>query len=418
MSNPSFEYFIDNLGQSWSINVNPDGTLTTTLVSSSTTGPSGGFYTTQAGNIIDACIQDSQRMTTNRDAMLDWVNRVQQRILRESQWQFLLSETQRYITQPGALKYWIGNGNAPAGTVDTGLQLNDVWSIPNDRVFDGSNWRQLQPDEKKVLNSPAYSYQDTSPRYDRPRSFLYEITNPGVMGIFPAPDNQNIYKPVPLPPHATLIAGGSLPNRTYYLGATFVDSEGNEGTLSTQPTIVFIPAGYLLVAAQPLPEVSSAAKVNYNQWNLYVSSVSPTNMLKQNSVPLTGTFTEPTSGLIGGVLAPGSSNLSPLYGYVIEFRYYKQRQIIRTVADILQIPDIYKDVVISGVNSFVSMYTGASKGELDMERAAMWKTEFLQGIVQIRRDLNVNFRKTDFITPDSTSQYQYGNRLDYPSLGI
>lgn len=416
MATPTLEYFVDNTGVTWSIQVNPDGSLTTTVVSTSTTIPPVGFYNTQAGDIVNAVIQDAQVLTTNRTAMLDYVNRVHQRILRESQWQFLLSENQRFITQPGATKYWIGNGNPPAGAVQTGLQLNNVWAVPNDHVFDGTNWRKLQPDSKTVLTSPAYSYQDTTPRYDVPRSFLYEITNPGVLSIFPAPDNQNIYQPVPLPPICVAVSGGSLPGRTYYVKASFVDSQGNEGTTSTQPTVIYVPANFLLSAAQPTPEVSSAAMVNYNQWNIYVGT-SPTNLTKQNASALTTTFTEPTSGLVNGASIPRTSNLEPLFGYVIEFRYYQQRLIIQGLADILQIPDMYKDVVIAGVNWFCSMYTSNDGREINQARAAAWKAEFMDGIRQIRKDLNINFRKTDYVSPDSASQYAYGNVLDWPIVG-
>lgn len=416
MATPTFQYFVDNTGVTWAISVNPDGSLTSTVVSTSTTIPGGGFYNTQAGDIINAVIQDAQVLTTNRTALLDYVNRVHQRVLRESQWQFLLSENQRFITQPGATKYWIGNGNAPAGTVNTGLQLANIWSVPNDMVYDGSNWRQLQPDSKRVLTSPAYSYQDTSPRYDRPRSFLYEITNPGVLGIFPAPDNQNIYQPVPVAPIVTSTAAGSLPNRTYYVSASFVDTQGNEGTTATQPATIFIPAGYVLNAAQPTAEVSSAASVSYSKWNIYVGT-SPTNLTKQNASPLSATFVEPTSGLISGSAVPQTSTLEPLFGYVIEFRYYEQRLVIHSITDVLQVPDMYADVIIAGVNWFCSMYTSNDSREINQARAAAWKAEFMDGIRQIRKDLNVNFRKTDFISPDSASQYSYGNVLDWPVVG-
>jgi hypothetical protein len=58
---------------------------------------------------------------------------------------------------------------------------------------------------------------------------------------------------------------------------------------------------------------------------------------------------------------------------------------------------------VAGVNYFASLYT--NKGN-DMDRAGIWKQEFLDGIRQIRKDLNLNFRSTDFIGPDIATQYR------------
>ena len=424
---PSLAYFVDSSGVTWSLNVNLDGSLTTSVVTGSTTIPASGIYETTAGDIINSCNADSQFRVNNQQVLLDYVNRVHQRILRESAWQFLLSRPQRFITEPGATQYWIAAGATPAGCSNTGLALTDLWSVPNEHVFDGSNWAQLQPVSKSILNSPNYTFQDTSPRADRPRTFNYDITNPGVLNNYPAPDNQNVYQPVPLPPLCTVSPGGALPNRIYYVNTTFVDDLGNEGTASNQATLIFVTAGKLLTVNQPEPEVASATSVTYSSYNIYVGlatnqppEVSSTNVTLQAS-GFTGPWTEPTTGITNtGPLPPGDSMLIPLYGYVIEFRYTVQRQVISTIADILQVPTIYMDVVVAGVNWFVSMFLDNTAQPQDFPgRAMTWKEEFQEGLKGIRRDLNLNFRKSDYISPDLVSQSQNtGIKLDYPSLGL
>jgi hypothetical protein len=204
----------------------------------------------------------------------------------------------------------------------------------------------------------------------------------------------------------TFASGGTLPGRTLYIGATLVDSAGNESAVSGIPSTVYIPENNLLTAASPAPEVASGTLVTYNSWNVYIGT-SPSALEKQNSTPIAiGTsFTELSTGSISGAAPPISNGITPINGYVIEFRYFQQRKTIHTQADALQIPLIYKDVVVAGVNFFIEMFLRQSN---DVGRAGVWKSEFETGIKQIRKDLNLNFRNTDFISPDSATNYTHG----------
>jgi hypothetical protein len=395
--------FQDSNEDYWQLSVNPNGTLTTTQVTNF-----NPLTTTQAGDIVSACVSDAQFATTNRLKLLAYVDRVHQRVLRESKWTFLSSLPQRFITQPGSTDYWIGQGPAPAGCVQTNLQLTDVWTIDEEAVFDRSNYRQLMRNSPSVMTGVELSFPDAGSRKGRPLSYYYEIGRPGIITINPIADNQNTYQPVPLSPVVNLVSNGSAPNyaRTYYVYATFVDLAGNESAGSVTPTIVYVPAGFLAVANPPLPEVASASQVTYNSWNVYFGSTG-TNATKQNTSPLsnTATYTEPTTGATTtGVSVPTANNLTPLYGYIIEFRYRKIRQAIQTLASVLQVPDIYKDIVIAGVNYYTNLWLHL-KDDPEMMRANVWKAEFLEGLKQLRRDLNVSFRSTDFVAPDATSQY-------------
>lgn len=448
------------------------------------------------------------------------------RILRESQWIFLKSDVKRFITEPGASKYWIGSGPAPAGCVNTGLGLTNVASILPDSVYDLTNFRQLSQDSAQVQNQDSWLFKDGSVRAGRPASYSYEYTNPGIVTLFPVPDNQNLFYPVPQAPLCSSVNGGTLGNRTYYTVTTFVDSFGNEGTASNQPAVTAVPVGNLLQVQSPEAEIQSATTVTYNAYNVYVGASFAGPFWKQNSlpIPLGGNWTETITGvttsqiipaqflpLIGpdstlwnvgvtpggllqgtaqnvgnipaqflvadvnsvahlmqvdlngnllttpvggtgqtnlmltdntnnvwriivttggllqtvslgpasGVIVPSSnpptnSALTPLYGYVMSFRYQQERVTITDPANFLQIPFQYYDVVVAGVNYYSNLYTAKSE---DLEfKAAAWKREFMEGLAQIRRDLRVNFRNTDVIMPDPATQYQIRGQSWYYGL--
>lgn len=402
---PSYTYYTDSTGQVWQVNINPDGSFTSTPISGvPPLTPSGTFYNTTAEDIINAVIQDAQIMATNRTAILDYVNRVCQRMLRDTQWIFLRSQPQRFITQPGTTQYYLGGGAPPAGAMPTGLGLSDVWSVWLESVFDKSHNVQLMMNAASAMNSVQLSFPDGSWRPAPPRSFKYDITNPNVLSLFPVPDNQNIYTPVPLSPLCTTDAQGTPASRVYYVYATFVDEMGNESTGSTVPTVIYMPENTTLIAESPQPEVAaSAAQVTYSKWNCYVGTM-PSTAVLQNDTPISiGTpYNETTAGQVTGtVTIPQDNNISPLVGYVIEFVYYRQRQPITSITNVLQIPDYYADVVIAGCNYYYNLYMDKSS---DREKAMIWKQEWMDGIKQMRKDLNISFRKTDFIAPDSATQ--------------
>ena len=401
---PTYIYQTDSTGQVWQGNINPDGSQSWTPIAGvPPSSPSTQFTTTSAGSIVNAVIQDAQVMSTNRVAVLDYVNRTCQRILRDTQWNFLRSSPQRFITQPGATQYYLGSSNPPAGAVSTGLNLSDIWSVWGESVYDRSHSKQLLMNSNSVMVPAGLSFPDGHWRAGQPRTFGYEINNPNVLGIYPLPDNQNTYQPVPQSPLCSSQALGSLPQRVYYVFATYVDNQGNESTLSTLPTVQELNTGYALIAQSPGPEVASASQVSYSSWNCYVG-LTAGSALKQNSTPIAlgSPFNESSAGQILNLNGPPTTNtLAPLVGYIIEFKYFRQRQPITSINNILQIPDYYQDVVIAGTNYYFNLYMDRDSGR---EKAMLWKKEFEDGIKQIRKDLNISFRNTDFISPDMATQ--------------
>lgn len=273
MATPTFQYFRDSSNQLWSISVNPDGSLTTTEVTSGTPSPGGGtpIGDLVAGDILCAVKRDAQLLTTNNVALLDYLDRICQRILRETQWIFLKSQPQQFTTTPGQEIYYIGTGPVPDNATDTGLLLGDVQSILTQEVFDLTNKRQLMPDSPKTIA--------TGELYPPPKTFSYDNTWNGVFCVYPV-------------------------------------------TTDSKPAL-------------------------------------------------------------------------------ISFRYMKQRAPITLTTDILQIPDNYRDVVIAGVNWFATAYMDHDAG---YSKTAMWKSEFMDGLRQMRKDLNLNFRQTDMVFPDPTTQ--------------
>ncbi len=103
--------------------------------------------------------------------------------------------------------------------------------------------------------------------------------------------------------------------------------------------------------------------------------------------------------------------------YVIQFRYYRKRNPIVNPTDVLQIPYMYKDIVIAGVNYLANLYMNRNDGVQPSAKSSIWKRDFEQGLAQIRRDLRINYRKTDFISPDPASQYVVGNQQGIPTMG-
>ena len=479
-------------------------------------------YTTTAASIVQSVINDGQVQTTNRTLLLDYVNRVQQKILRETQWLFLRSDPVRFITEPGVTDYWVGpTGGGLSTAVDTTLNLQDVDSIRGDEVYDLSNRKHLPFDTETRMATSQLRFDDGQYRSGKPLTHSTSYANPNQISIYPAPDSHNTYTPVPTTPvcfFQPVLAGTPLPNRLLYITATLVDTFGNESAPSQNPNIIGVPFGNLLVVNPPELDVASATKILYNRWNVYIGT-NPSNMTLQNSAPLfiTTPFQEPqggvssilypstyflasppdgtvwrlgilTSGLLttvqvigtgfitgiyissggstwlvgvteGGLyqtiavppgsvtpsqvsaqiylqdsltnlwkvtvdqlgllhtafvgpisewnqtgpLPPEDNNLTPLYGYVIEFQYQVKRQFITDPSQILQIPDRYRDIVISGVNYYANLYT--AKSDDLAAKVGVWKTEFMQGLANIRRDLQINHKNVNVILPDPASQY-------------
>ena len=98
--------------------------------------------------------------------------------------------------------------------------------------------------------------------------------------------------------------------------------------------------------------------------------------------------------------------------YIIGFRYYRQRQIVTSLADVVQIPDVYKDILIAGVNWLGTRYLRLH------QESSMWQAEFMDGLRQMIKDRNLIPRENDFVRPDVTtigigSQVPYIDIFDY-----
>ncbi len=96
-------------------------------------------------------------------------------------------------------------------------------------------------------------------------------------------------------------AGGTIAATTYYARVTAVDALGGETLASTELSHA-VPANDLLVVNMNTASLGA----NATGWNVYVSTSTGTET-KQNASPIaisTGSWTEPTSGLISGAALP------------------------------------------------------------------------------------------------------------------
>lgn len=344
---------------------------------------------------------------TDQSILVSFVERVQLDMLRTSNWAFLLSTAKQFITQPGVTDYWIGaTGSNPAGSVDTSLNISDLKRIDEESVFDRSNFRQLNKIEFKP-DSSGLNYRDNTSRTDLPKAWVEEPTAPYLLRLFPAPNNQNGYQPIPESPICTTTVSGALASRVYWVNVTLVDSLGNESTAAPMPTKVFVPANSVLVVKPLVPGiVTTASGVQYNQYNVYAYNAGTNNqssgygnLTLQNVSPTStaSVFTEPNTGLTtSGVTAPQTNKLTPLDGYIIEFKYWQQRPVGLTAGTTLLIPDEYKDVIVAGTNWIASQFMNKQS---DIQ---YWGAVYQNGIRTMVRDRNLS-PKLDFMKPDSAA---------------
>jgi hypothetical protein len=376
------------------------------LQANPTPPPSPTAFTTTVGDIIADVANDlRQQIGPEHPNLIVYLNRVSLTLQRLSRFKFLLSAPNRFITQPQQTDYWIGTtGSAPLGQVDTLLNITNMGIVKQGTVFDRSNFINLQKtDEPPDLLKLAY--QDRQARPGRPKLWRNAPDTPNTINIYPAPDNQSTYTPQPAAPICTTTSGGSLPNRFYWVWATYVDTNNGESNVSTAPTRIFIPSGSLVKVQPPQPPtLTGASGVEYSRWNCYAVLAPPgqnaplaTGNLQNISGPLNQTtyFTEPTSGLqTGTVPGPTTNTLEPIDGYVIEFRYYQQRLQLTATNQTLQIPDDYKDIVTAGVNLQAAKYLGL---ESQVEH---WMALYKDGMTQMIHDKNLFPKGQDFIVPD------------------
>lgn len=362
-------------------------------------GGSGITYTAQ--DIINGASQDLRsQLPVSSTILLDYVDRIHKEIIRSSRWQFMLSDAQQFITEQGVTNYWIAaTGSNPQGSVDTGLNLVDVFRIKEDTVLDRSNNTQLFRTQSRPPNFTTFEFPDGQSRQLRPTNFAHENYS-GLLQLFPAANNQNTYQPSAESPICVTTAGGALTARTYSVRYSIVDSAGLESDASSNPTSIYIPAGQLLKVKSPKFPIASAKGVSYSQYKVYAAIGTGNECVQNGGTAInSGTdFTESVGGLTTGTaLYPTVNNLTQMNGYLIEFRYYKQRLKITSGATTLLLPDDYKDILIAGVNwlgyLFLKLPTDAK----------MWFEIYQNGMREIIRDKN-QWNEEGFMKPDMSTQ--------------
>ena len=355
----------------------------------------------RVSDIVGGASQDVRNTlaATGSDAtlLIDYTNRIYQKLCRAVNWKYFLSSEQTFITQKEQTDYWFGaTGSAPAGTVETGLNITNLKAFKEGTVIDRTNLTGL----KSIKNEPtssSTSFASGRSRPGPPKGYLYDPINaPYVISLLPAPDNSNSYQETPAAPILTTTAGGSLSARTYYVKVSIVDSKGGESNASSEAIAIYVPANYLLVVKSPhLAFTKSASGVTYSYWNVYVGTATNTETKQNTALTAIDTdWTEPITGLLSGVSIPTANTLEPLYGYVIEFRYWKTRSWLTQLSDVIELPITYKDVLIAGVNYYA--FTYLDKPIL----AATWKEAFALGMRDILVAENITPKGGDFIKPD------------------
>ena len=359
--------------------------------------------TTTVTTIMGLVQEDLQELfaaSGTTSVLIDYTNRIQQTILgdRPRGWDWTLSTPQKFITELGRTDYWIGSASGQAaGQVDTGLGLSNVRRVRQGHVLLRSGYKELFPTAEAPMVS-GWQLQDGTFRSGIPRVFRNDEASPNVLSLYPAPDQGNTYEVVPVPPIVTTAAGGALSARTYFIRISFVDEAGNEGAASTPTTRQFIEANKLITVKAPVaPIAAGTSGIRYNRYNVYASTTEGSETLQNVSPTSTSSdWTEAVGGLTTtGAAVPTTSAIEPLRGYIVEFRYYKAHETLDAGADVLLIPDEYRDVVVAGVNWLGLTYLR------QMDMAATWRDIFNEGRVRIGRDQNI---RLEFMEPDPMSQ--------------
>ena len=126
---------------------------------------------------------------TDKALLIDYTNRISLDLLRHARWTFLLSApltftttaTATGVTSPQNNLYWLGaTGQAPAGTVDTTLNLSDFDIMKRDEVIDYTNFKRLANSTLQPI-----SQQYTLPA--KPRIWTILPSAPNVLQLWPAP---------------------------------------------------------------------------------------------------------------------------------------------------------------------------------------------------------------------------------------
>lgn len=391
----------------------------TQQISGAVAGCAANFPTAQ--QVVNSVSQDLlQRIAPEDPVLLDYINRVQLQLLRASRWKFLQSAPQRFITKLDRSDYWIGPaGLGPADVVDTGLNITDLGVIKTDTFYDRTNYRLLKRAAEQIL-SQTFAFRDASSKKGPPRQYRNAPDTPCIVNLYPAPDNQNNFQPVPEAPVLSAVAGGALPGRIYFVRTTFVDSLGNESSPSDEARI-FVPANSVVVVQPPQEIPTAASGVLYNRYNVYIFnagtnlqvSTGPETLVNQSG-PLSNTapYQEPNTGfLTAGASFPTANSVEVMGGYLIEFRYFRAKPQVSTLGTTLMIPSDYFDILVAGVNYFTAQFLK------DESAQQYWQAEFTNGITGMIRDKNLFPRGPEFMSPDP-SAHTLGSYYGYETFDI
>lgn len=365
--------------------------------------------TTTASSILASVSRDvrSQLDSTvagDQTILLDYTDRIHQQTLRASKQRFLESDWKYFITEKGRTDYWLSSITGPNGAVLTGLGLTDIDRVRE--IVNFSSQEALTAIERPIFSSSYMDAAGTNIQGSRPLRWHKadqgrSTTVDTPLQLFPAPDAGNTFQAVPEAPICTSTASGSLPARRYYVVVAYHGSSNYgqfPGTPSQEVEIV-MNASQVLVVDTPVPKFPITVQNGQplQCWNVYVGTVSGGPYALQNTFGtlILGTdWQEPTSGLIAGDEPPTVSTLPPIGGYLIGFKYFKQRTTISATSTVLQVPDVYKDVVVAGVNWLAFRYLKMA------DEAAYWYQVYQDGLRQIIRDRNLLQEDADFIRPD------------------
>ena len=370
-------------------------------------------YTVQTW--IDGVSQDCRSQldsTTSgkaQTALIDYADRVQKEMERWSNWDFMISDPQYFITELGQTDYWVGpTASRPAGTVETALNLSDVDKIRKDTVRDLSNFRALKWMREAPIG-PVLTYSSGLSRPGQPAAWRQDPNSPNILSIYPAPNNENTYQPVPSTPIIDSSVSGALAKRVYFITITLVDDEGKESSPCNTPAVQMIAANSVAVVRSPKLVFNSATNgIGYSHWNVYAVEATnytndrsdPGSRTLQNVSPIAvGTdWTEPDTGLtISGAAEPTSNSIEPIGGYILTFRYFKARSDLTLVTDVPQVPIRYKDIAIQGISALAWRLIG------DEAQFSASMQAFKDGYRQMVVDKNLFPEGVEFMRPDAGS---------------
>jgi hypothetical protein len=340
-------------------------------------------------------------------ALMDYLDRVHKEVIMWSNWDFMLTQPLFFITYQGQSDYWIGpTGDRPTGTVQTTCNISLMDRIRKDSVRDYSNYRQLKWLHDAPLG-PVLTQSSGMPRPGQPAAWIQDYVNtPNILSIYPSPMNNNTYQPIPSTPVVDTVSGGALSSRVYYVLVTLVDSNGFESAPCMQSQEAYVAGNSLAVVRSPKLYFNQASSgVKYASYNVYAvqaidytaQSTDPDSETLQNvsPIPIGTDWYEPTSGLTTtGVMTPSNNLIEPLGGFIIGFRYYQQIKDLVTLDDVPQVPERYRDILISGVSAYaweligddakaMALYQKYSDG---YRRMVVDKNKFPDGIEFVRPD--------------------------------